>query len=234
MVGKTGVRDLGFEYDQMLDKGISLSGEKKDFFMAGRVKGLIEVLPPSFTPKSILDYGCGTGDTTVFLSEKFSNSKVLGVDVDTKIIDYASEKRGGGRVRFKTVGELDDSDLFDLCYMNGVLHHVDPSERLPYLRKIFNVLKPGGFFSLFENNPFNPGTRLVMKRIPFDKDAVTLSYLQAKRILKQAEFTHHSTRFLFFFPNFLKTLRFMEPWLKRTPLGAQYLILSEKKEESVP
>jgi len=225
--------DLEVEYNRMLDKGICLSGEKKDFFMAGRISNLIEILPSSFNPEMILDYGCGIGDTTVFLSEKLPNSSVVGVDVDDKIIDYARGKHGGGRVSFKTFDELVEEDFFDLCYVNGVLHHVAPSERLSYLEKIFSVLKHGGFFSLFENNPFNPGTRLVMKRIPFDKDAIPLSFLEAERLLGQSGFTHHATRFLFFFPKCLKIFRFMEQWFKRIPLGAQYLVLA-KKPESPP
>ena len=36
-------------------------------------------------------------------------------------------------------------------------------------------LRPGGVFALWENNPWNPGTRLVMRRIPFDRNAVLLS-----------------------------------------------------------
>ena len=37
------------------------------------------------------------------------------------------------------------------------------------------ALLTGGVLALFENNPWNPGTRLVMKRIPFDRNAQTIS-----------------------------------------------------------
>ena len=41
-----------------------------------------------------------------------------------------------------------------------------------------DALRPGGLFAFWENNPWNPGTRLVMSRIPFDRDAITLSALE--------------------------------------------------------
>ena len=43
--------------------------------------------------------------------------------------------------------------------------------------------RPAGYFALFENNPWNPGARLVMRRIPFDRDAIMLSPRHAARML---------------------------------------------------
>ena len=43
------------------------------------------------------------------------------------------------------------------------------------LRCIRRLLRPNGIFALWENNPWNPGTRLVMRRIPFDRDASLLT-----------------------------------------------------------
>jgi hypothetical protein len=37
-----------------------------------------------------------------------------------------------------------------------------------------------------------------------------------------------SIHFLFFFPRFLRLLRFLEPCFSRIPLGAQYQILCRK------
>jgi hypothetical protein len=88
-------------------------------------------------------------------------------------------------------------------------------------------LKPGGWFCFWENNPWNPGTRIVMSRIPFDRDAVTLSAPQASRLLRAAGFTVVTTDFLFIFPNFLRHCRPVEPWLCRLPLGAIPRALSQ-------
>lgn len=56
------------EYDAALAKGISVSGEDKNYFALGRVKWLslrLEAL--GFEASHALDYGCGTGSATPFL-----------------------------------------------------------------------------------------------------------------------------------------------------------------------
>src|SRR5687768_4389811 len=40
--------DLAAEYDEMLDRGIRLSGESREFFLRGRVAALLAQLPAGF------------------------------------------------------------------------------------------------------------------------------------------------------------------------------------------
>jgi hypothetical protein len=82
---------------------------------------------------------------------------------------------------------------------------------------------------LWENNPWNPGTRLVMRRIPFDRDAKTLSAPCARRLLDAAGFDIMSTDFLFLFPRPLAVLRPLEARLTHLPAGAQYMVLCRKR-----
>jgi len=90
------------------------------------------------------------------------------------------------------------------------------------------------FMSLVEQLPaecpWNPATRYVMSRIPFDRDAITLSPPAARRLLREARFEVMHTDFLFFFPRYLSWLRSLEPRLTRLPPGAQYQILCRKPE----
>ncbi len=160
---------------------------------------------------------------------------MLGLDVSEKALARAEATYGSRCVSFCSVAEFAQIEAFDLCYTNGVFHHVDPAARLSMLQRICRALVPGGFFALFENNPWNPGTRMVMNRIPFDRDAKLLFPRQVRRLLREAGF--HScapTRFLFYFPRPLAVLRFTEAWLARVPLGAQYYVLARKAELSRP
>jgi hypothetical protein len=54
-----------------------------------------------------------------------------------------------------------------------------------------------GMLALFENNPWNPGARMVMARIPFDRDAVTLSPIEARRMLRIKRLVDEHFVFLF-------------------------------------
>lgn len=80
--------------------------------------------------------------------------------------------------------------------------------------------------AIFDNNPLNPGARLVMRRIPFDRGAAMISAWRVRRLLGAAGIgALLPTRFLFFFPRPLAWLRFAERGLARVPLGAQYCVI---------
>jgi hypothetical protein len=69
-----------------------------------------------------------------------------------------------------------------------------------------------------------------MKRIPFDRDAITLTPPETLELVCKGGFSAAtSTRFLFYFPRPLAALRPLEPALARLPLGAQYYVLGVKR-----
>jgi hypothetical protein len=67
-----------------------------------------------------------------------------------------------------------------------------------------------------------------MSRIPFDRDAICLSPIEARRRLRAAGFQVLQTRYLFFFPRKLSLLRPVERHLARLQLGAQYVVLARR------
>ncbi len=220
--------DLSDEYDAMLNQGLRLSGESKEFFAAGRIQHLARTLPADFQVTRILDFGCGIGDTSALLADAFPQAEVVGTDNASNAIDCARQKHGSPRISFQCLDGFAADYSYDLCYVNGVFHHIEPHNRPGALKLIHQALRPGGRFAFFENNPWNPGTRLVMKRIPFDRDAQTITPTSARRLLDGNGFTTDASSYLFFFPRALKGLRVLEPHLIRFPMGAQYLLLAAK------
>jgi len=216
--------DRAAEYEAMLNQGIGLSGENQEFFIAGRIQDMRSQVPPS--PRRILDFGCGTGKSCSMLAQAFPTAQIVGVDLSQQALVHAKTSFGSSRVLFENIADLARLEPFDLCYINGVFHHIRPSERQSTLVMIRELLTPGAHLALFENNPWNPGARMVMRRIPFDRDAVPLSYLEARRRIKAAGFQVYGTRFLFYLPKALAALRFIEPLFVNVPLGAQYCVLA--------
>ena len=217
------------EYDQALQNGLDLSGEKKDFFAQGRVNILAKMLEkPSLA--RILDYGCGTGSATPHLRALPNVSAVIGVDISNKSLDRARATYQHLHVEFHNLSTLSQLGSFDLAFCNGVFHHIPISERLRSLSQIYHALKPNGLFAFWENNPWNLGTRWVMSRIPFDRGAIMLWPRGARRLLSQAGFEIILTHYAFIFPKPLEFLRFAEWPLRNLPLGAQYMLLAQKRK----
>ena len=222
--------DFAGNYDDALRQGLAVSGEDKDFFAEGRVRWLRHCLEKQgeALPGSVLDFGCGTGSATPFLRAHLSPERIVGVDVSRKSVEVAARNHPDPRNHFAVLDPAAPPPAVDLAFCNGVFHHIPPAERPGAARYVFNALRPGGLFAFWENNPWNPGTRLVMSRIPFDRDAILVWPAGARRLLRAAGFQVVSTTSCFFFPAALKPLRRLEPFLSRTRLGAQYLILCRK------
>ncbi len=216
--------DRAAEYEAMLNQGIGLSGENQEFFISGRIQDMRSQVAPG--PRRILDFGCGTGKACAKLADVFPEAQIVGADLSEDALRHAKTNFGSNRVMFENISDLAQLERFDLCYINGVFHHILPGERQQTLVMIRELLKPGAHLALFENNPWNPGTRMVTRRIPFERDAIPLSFLEARSRIKAAGFHVYGTRFLFYMPKVLAPLRFIEPLLVNVPLGAQYCVLA--------
>jgi SAM-dependent methyltransferase len=226
---KSAFDEYAGSYDRALNRGLALSGESKEYFARERVRWLAGRLSSlGVQARRVLDYGCGTGSTSPELLEQLHARTVVGVDASRESLDVARTTHADPRLQFKTASELDPSAAFEVAYCNGVFHHVEPEQRLEALGYVHRSLSTGGVFGLWENNPWNPGTRLVMRRIPFDRDAKLLSPPHARELVTRAGFTVLRTDFLFFFPRVLSVLRPLEARLAGVPAGAQYMILAIK------
>lgn len=219
------------DYEAALEQGIAVSGETRDFFARGRIEYLAHSLKSLNTEvTSVFDFGCGEGSSTPMFFDILGAQSVLGVDVSTKSIEIAcrNNKSESMRVDFMALNDYGPVARFSFAYCNGVFHHILPRDRLAAAKIVFDSLHGGGYFGFCENNPFNPATRYVMSRCPFDKNAITLRPEEARRLLKEAGFEILCTSFLFIFPRALWFLRWTERHLLRLPFGAQYVILCRK------
>ena len=99
----------------------------------------------------ILDAGCGTGEITARLAEKFPQAHVLGVDILDHHLAFARERYAalGARVSFanQSVFDLPAADAtYDLVACRHVTQAVPHAERV--LAELKRVTKPGGWVHL--------------------------------------------------------------------------------------
>jgi SAM-dependent methyltransferase len=216
-------------YDIALERGLVLTGEPKEYFAESRVNWLAGCLRAlSEAPKQVMDFGCG-GSGTALLLDILKPEFVIGLDTSEKLLESARQNCRSQQSRFLLTHEYQPAEQIDLAYCNGVFHHIPPKDRAEALDYIWRSLRSGGLFALWENNPWNPGTRFVMSRIPFDRDAVTLTSIATHRLLRTGGFDIMRTDYLFIFPKMLKWLRPIEPLVSTLPLGGQFQVLCRKQ-----
>jgi SAM-dependent methyltransferase len=217
------------EYDEALAKGIRISGQDRDFFARGRIKWIANELRKNGAASlSVMDFGCGSGLSTPYFYELLRAKSVVGVDISIKSLEVARTKYNAFNAKFILIDEYQPSGEFDLAFCNGVFHHISPEKRAEAVSYIYRALCQKGVFALWENNPWNPGTRYIMGKIPFDKDAAPVSPPAARRLLQAGGFEILSTTYLFIFPKIISSFRVFEPFLARLPFGAQYQVLCRR------
>jgi SAM-dependent methyltransferase len=220
---------VALNYDHLLNAGLSATGETKEFFARGRVTRLRQRLAElGHAAHAVLDFGCGPGSTTGLLRSLLGAKQVIGLDVSEGLLEVAKRESRDPAVTFVTPDSWPSGVQVDLAYCNGVFHHIAPAERPEYVQFIRRVLRPNGILALWENNPWNPGTRLVMSRIPFDRTASLLTASSAVQMLRREGFTALGVDYAFIFPRVLKALRPLETWLSSWPIGGQYQILARR------
>lgn len=217
-------------YEEECRKGLALAGEGPDYFSESRIEYTTSWLSAvgASIPLRVVDFGCGVGTSTPHFRRHLPGAALLGLDVSAASIRRARQLHGADST-FALIDEYIPAQDQDLVYCNGVFHHIEPNEREKWARSVSDLLAPGGYFALWENNPWNPGAMMVMRRIPFDRDAIPLASPEARRVLSRVSFEIIGTRYCFYFPRSLSMVRGLERYFERLPLGAQYCVLARKR-----
>jgi SAM-dependent methyltransferase len=216
-------------YEAALNQGLRLSGEGPEYFASQRVEWTARVIGANHV-RTVLDFGCGIGLAAPLLATQFHVERLWGFDPSRAAIERAQRDLPAEAYRFVADAVGLPAGEVDLTYCNGVFHHIPSEHRNEALATVWRALRPGGWFALWENNPWNPGTRWVMSRIPFDRGAETLSPVACRRMLRKAGFEVVRTDAWFLFPHILRWLRLLERLVHRLPLGGQYLVLARKPD----
>lgn len=108
---------------------------------------LMNLISPEDLKKAI-DIGCGTGEQTHILSEKFSNTEFLGIDSSAEMLQKSLDfKNKNLSFKQKKVEELYDSkEKWDLIFSNAALQWSDDHEKL--FSKLLSLLSEKGQFAV--------------------------------------------------------------------------------------
>ena len=152
----------------------------------------------------MLEVGCGTGMFTEMWAR--SGADILAVDIAPELIERARARRIEGQVRFasKPFEECGAEGLFDAIVGSSILHHLEIRQAL---RRIYELLRPGGRMAFAEPNMLNPQVFLT-KNVPWIKraagdspDETAFFWLQMRYLLRKAGFRQvHVSPFDFLHP----------------------------------
>jgi len=126
-----------------------------------------------FSGKRILDFGCGSGASTMILSRMFSDAEIVGIELEEKLLSIARarlEYYKYPNIKFyKSPSGVElpaDIGKFDFVIMSAVYEHLLPEERETVVPQVWSVIKQDGylFLNMTPHRWFPPKLALPVSR----------------------------------------------------------------------
>jgi ubiquinone/menaquinone biosynthesis methyltransferase len=106
---------------------------------------------PEARPDVCVDLACGTGDLTLQLKRRFSDTQVFGVDLTPGMIELARQREGASALTFE-VGDMGnlrfDNESVDIITGGYALRNAPDIDTA--LGEMARVLRPGGYLALLD------------------------------------------------------------------------------------
>lgn len=131
------------EYDDLINKHVP--------FYADIFWTVFHYLPNDFSPKNILELGCGTGNLTKLLYEDYKDANYVCVDAASEMLKTTKERLPNAKIELieSTFEKLDlKENSFDLIISSLAIHHLVDDDKQKLFNEIHKWLKPGGLFVL--------------------------------------------------------------------------------------
>lgn len=117
-------------------------------------------------PSSILDIGCGPGNSTAELRKRWSNARIIGLDSSEAMLESAKKDYPGFEwILYDASRDLSHLGKFDIIFSNAVIQWLPDHKSL--LKKYFGMLNEGGVLAVQVPNttfmPINIAVRAAAK-----------------------------------------------------------------------
>jgi ubiquinone/menaquinone biosynthesis C-methylase UbiE len=105
-----------------------------------------------FNGRSLIEFGCGSGEATIHLHKLNPNLKIFATDIDPKVIQNAKNHIKSANVKFAVadVFKFKTDKRYDIVSSSHVIHNFARKKQEKILKTMFKVLKSKGYFITME------------------------------------------------------------------------------------
>jgi trans-aconitate 2-methyltransferase len=107
---------------------------------------LIRKIDISFQPKSMLDIGCGPGNSSQALLERWPKAILTGVDNSEKMIEAAKKSYPNNTWIVADASKYTTSVKFDIVFSNATIQWIPHHEKL--FKKLYNLVSENGVLAI--------------------------------------------------------------------------------------
>jgi trans-aconitate 2-methyltransferase len=101
---------------------------------------------PLEQPRIVYDLGCGPGNSTELLVQRFPGARVVGVDNSPAMLDSARKRLPGIEFELADISAWKPAEAPDLIYSNATLQWVP--DHVTLIPRLFSLLAPGGVLAV--------------------------------------------------------------------------------------
>ncbi len=114
------------------------------------------------SPKKIIDLGCGSGNSTALLKNRWPNAEITGLDSSLEMIEKARESDSSIDWIVGHIEDLSPNDKYDLIFSNAALQWIENHDRL--LPCLVDALTNNGVFAAqVPNNESSPYHQVILR-----------------------------------------------------------------------
>lgn len=125
----------------------------------------------------VYDLGCGPGNSTELLVERFPQARVVGLDNSPAMLESAKKRLPGIEFELADIAGWQPADAPDLIYSNATLQWVAGHQTL--VPRLFSLLAPGGVLAVqMPDNFQEPSHRAMREAAGYSGDRVDLLGIQ--------------------------------------------------------
>ena len=114
------------------------------------MRSIVDSVPTEFGPRRILDLGCGNGNLTGMILERFPDARYTLVDASPEMLRICRERFPDADLDFFEAYFKDyhfEPGSFDMVTGSFSLHHIDSAEKEELFKEIYLGLRTGGLFA---------------------------------------------------------------------------------------
>lgn len=115
---------------------------------------------PLEVPKTVVDLGCGTGNVTRIIQERWPSAKVVGLDSSTEMLGKAREADSKIQWQQKAIDDWQPKQKLDVIYSNASLHWLGGHETL--FPRLMSYLRLGGYLAVQMPGNFSAPTHTLV------------------------------------------------------------------------
>jgi trans-aconitate 2-methyltransferase len=133
-------------------------------FAGERLRPALDLLAqvPLDAPGRVVDLGCGPGNVTAILRQRFPDAEVTGVDASVEMLEKAGTTAPECNFEQANFFEWQPRQPIDLIYSNAALHWVDRHPTL--FPRLLSFLAPGGVLAVQMPDMFDT----PLRKIPYE------------------------------------------------------------------